>query len=358
MRGEHALVARHQRHDRHRFRRTDREIPTGMMLDRTIGAMPSELLVADLASKQAAEHLRIDRTGQTELGRCDWIMPAAPVRAGRHHGHAGRDRSGFVPDGRRGWSRRLAAEWGVRSRRYRAGFPPPCGDLCSEMLDQRGPAEVRVARPPEGATRAETSMAADPWIALSGQSRVQAPDEHALRRERAAQALLPDRPAKAAPFSETCLAVPVSLARSATQHAASAIFAGASEEIGQRRELLEGGKLVDDTIEPPVAIGGQAHDRADRDIEPDSDERPQRRKLIGFDRDEEPAPISPLLNPVADRKPILGIVEIAEAAHDRCKLGLDAGRGPFAFGADECRRIGARNKRGKIFQLRSQQAIE
>src|SRR3546814_10783942 len=63
---------------------------------------------------------------------------------------------------------------------------------------------------------------------------------------------------------------------------AAAIFAGASEKVRERRQFLERGKLVDHAIETALLIGFQAHDRADRDIEPHGDQGTERRKLVGL----------------------------------------------------------------------------
>ena len=50
MGGKHAFVTGNQPHDRHGLGRVDREVPTGVMLDLAIRAVPPELLIADFSS--------------------------------------------------------------------------------------------------------------------------------------------------------------------------------------------------------------------------------------------------------------------------------------------------------------------
>src|SRR3546814_11604017 len=98
---------------------------------------------------------------------------------------------------------------------------------------------------------------------------------------------------------------------------AAAIFAGASEKVRERRQFLERGKLVDHAIETALLIGFQAHDRADRDIEPHGDQGTERRKLVGLHGNEEPAVVPLGRDPVADRKPVVGIVKLGERSEER-----------------------------------------
>jgi len=60
MGGQDAVVAGDQRHDRHRLRGVDGEIPPRMMLDRPILAMPSKLLITDLTGQKILEDRRVD----------------------------------------------------------------------------------------------------------------------------------------------------------------------------------------------------------------------------------------------------------------------------------------------------------
>jgi len=60
---EDAVVAAYQRHDRHRFRRVDREIPAWVMLYPAVGAASSELLATHVAGEQILEDARFYRTG-------------------------------------------------------------------------------------------------------------------------------------------------------------------------------------------------------------------------------------------------------------------------------------------------------
>src|SRR3546814_19487441 len=66
------------------------------------------------------------------------------------------------------------------------------------------------------------------------------------------------------------------------EDAAAAIFAGASEKVRERRQLLERGKLVDHAIETALLSGFQAHARADRDIEQTGAPGKGRRNLVGL----------------------------------------------------------------------------
>ena len=76
VRGDDAIIALNQCHDRYRFRRIDRKVPTRMMLDFAVGTVPAKLLVTDLAVQQLLEYLRLDQSRQTEFVG----DPATPFR--------------------------------------------------------------------------------------------------------------------------------------------------------------------------------------------------------------------------------------------------------------------------------------
>src|SRR3546814_13358595 len=109
---------------------------------------------------------------------------------------------------------------------------------------------------------------------------------------------------------------------------AAAIFAGASEKVRERRQFLERGKLVDHAIETALLIGFQAHDRADRALEPHGDQGPERRKMVGLTGHEAPAVVPLGRAPVAEPKPVVVNVKIGEDAHERRELSLDTRNRP------------------------------
>src|SRR3546814_9378272 len=67
MRGDDALVARAQRHDRHRLGGVDREVPPRMVLNLAVPDAP-KLLLADLPRKQRLERLAVDRSFESQIG--------------------------------------------------------------------------------------------------------------------------------------------------------------------------------------------------------------------------------------------------------------------------------------------------
>src|SRR3546814_3409219 len=79
MRGDDPFIARHQRHDRYRFRGVDRKIPPRMMLNLAVADAP-ELLLLDLAGEQRLERPAVDRARKPEPGR---NFPA-PLRSEEH----------------------------------------------------------------------------------------------------------------------------------------------------------------------------------------------------------------------------------------------------------------------------------
>src|SRR3546814_1474557 len=67
MRSDDALVARDQRHDRHRLGGVDREVPPRMVLNLAVPDAP-KLLLADLPRKQRLERLAVDRSFESQIG--------------------------------------------------------------------------------------------------------------------------------------------------------------------------------------------------------------------------------------------------------------------------------------------------
>ena len=53
-------ITRNQRHDRHRLGRIDGKVPSGMVLDFSIAAMPPQLLALDASGKQFGKDMGID----------------------------------------------------------------------------------------------------------------------------------------------------------------------------------------------------------------------------------------------------------------------------------------------------------
>src|SRR3546814_18718088 len=73
MRGDDPFIARHQRHDRYRFRGVDRKIPPRMMLNLAVADAP-ELLLLDLAGEQRLETPEDDRARKPAPG-CNFPPP-------------------------------------------------------------------------------------------------------------------------------------------------------------------------------------------------------------------------------------------------------------------------------------------
>src|SRR3546814_17957015 len=77
IRGDDPFIARHQRHDRYRFRGVDRKIPPRMMLTLAVAAAP-ELLLLDLAVEQRLERPSVDRALKPAPGP---TFPPPPPRS-------------------------------------------------------------------------------------------------------------------------------------------------------------------------------------------------------------------------------------------------------------------------------------
>ena len=182
------LVARDQRHDRHRFRRVDREVPAGMMLDGAMAAT-AEMLLADLAGEQHLERPALDRTFEPEFGSdppapCRGLVPSLRIIvadgviagdiSGRAPEAARMDHAGFAglrrPPGRPCWRSECVHGVAMISRRAigaSGSCPPipPAGSI-GAFPSPLSPSPA-VATGPRG-----SSGAAEPAACFGGRLRV------------------------------------------------------------------------------------------------------------------------------------------------------------------------------------------
>ena len=123
------------------------------------------------------------------------------------------------------------------------------------------------------------------------------------------------------------------------QHEAAAELARFREPRLKAGHLVQGGELVEDHPDAPLALLGEREHGVDRDLEPGRDETAQARMLVAARGEEQEAPAVPaavlLADPVPDREGLPGIGQELERGKVGREHGAHRERGLRVLGIDD-----------------------